>query len=220
MKANSLVRVLTAFCCLNFLALFCTLARAADKDEALWSGFDASSSSSRPPLPPESSNDAAVETDRYLYRPFFVPVVTESTPTEQQRYSAFLRLGHRLSEHGRDGRTLLMSSPPADARLNHLTLLRIHLQFIKDQKRALFLDIAPDRHGRILALPYPEETDQALGRKSWVILEAYPARLNEPHRLGWYAYVSHQEPHAEDLATRLFQSSDAKSLRHFLTHPI
>lgn len=173
------------------------------------------------PLPPSPASNL-VDTAYAPYRAGRLRSleIIETAATREQRYQAFLRLGHRLIDFGSLGTSMQAVLPPHNAEYSHLVDLSTYLQITQDSREAVFLDVTQDRRGRLVAVLYPRLQSLSPGRVTWAILQIHPARAPQVPRIEWYAYVSHRELNIFAFDDALAASSDVKSLRHFLTRPI
>ncbi|GAC97941.1 hypothetical protein PHSY_005529 [Pseudozyma hubeiensis SY62] len=172
----------------------------------------------RPPLPPISDHED-------LYVPSqgrtYIPVeVTPAVITSDEKYRGILRLAHRLIEMDRDGTSLQVVAPPVTSSSRHLTDMSQRLLMSQHAKQVVFLDVSPDRRGRLVAVPYRLSEGVPPGRLSWAILQVHPASRGTPPRIDFHSYVSHFEPDLYDLDRKLFKSLDVQSLHYFLTRRV
>ncbi|SJX65731.1 uncharacterized protein SRS1_10058 [Sporisorium reilianum f. sp. reilianum] len=139
---------------------------------------------------------------------------------KSERGRALQRLRYRLNEYGRDGDSLQREDPVQLTPNPHLYQLEQHLKQTLHEKKAIFLSPSRDLQGRLVALPYAITTGSGPVRLTWAILEVHPSFPSQPSHLRWYDYASHVELDRRILEEELARSSDVKTLKQFLTHPL
>ena len=206
----------------TFPARFSSLVLAAgDANTVIGGNAGHTPTAARPPIHPDSPSWYFTEPETSSPPiQHNVPPITNPAATARQRWEALLRLGVRLGEYGRDPRTLRPHMPLPSVATSHLHRLQSQLHHIVDQKRAVFIDVTPDRQGRLLGIPMPIDFAGTAQRKGWTIVGVYPAKEGSGPRVEWYMYASHAEPDPKELGIKLKDARDARTLRYFLSRPL
>lgn len=161
----------------------------------------------RPPLPPaqRTSTPEAPDLSHHPYTYHVVPSVTETLATRAERERVIGRMQQRLADLGSSAYSFQPVAPSLIAQRmeDHLTDLRNHLQITRYAQDALFLDISPDRQGRLIAVQYPLPDD---------VLDPLPASSSEGGP-GTREDVSHRSSadHAASSADETMSQDSASS---------
>ncbi|SPO29932.1 uncharacterized protein UTRI_06225_B [Ustilago trichophora] len=191
-------------------ALFDSVARGADDETASSSGDRANPIHSKPPLHAHTSTSRDVE----LFHPeelpnrlsdihSILPRISVAEATPEQRFGTIRSLQNRLKEYGRVAVALDLYTPSVNYDALHRAVLYLRLTKVADEKRAVFINITPDRQGRLLAtlLPYKfnkKVSGPSFQKMDWSIIGVYPAKEGTPARMEWYVDASHIEPKVKD----------------------
>ncbi|SPO29276.1 uncharacterized protein UTRI_06225 [Ustilago trichophora] len=193
-------------------ALFNSVVSGADDDTASSSGDRSDLLPSKPPLHPHTASSTTREVG--LVRPSelmnlspaihsILPRIGRAEATPQQRSGFIRNLQNRLKEYERGSAALEPITATEGYDALYRAVLYLRLAKVADKKRAIFINVTPDRQGRLLAVLLPYKFNKVVSGPSfqkmdWSILGVYPAKEGTAARIEWYVDASHTEPKVKD----------------------